>query len=369
MSNDNINDEFKKEFFREYDEQEAKLKRPHIVLCGYTGTGKSSLAKAILGDIVPKDAIGTGEPQTRGFNRYENDEVVLFDSQGFEAGQTEGEFLGIVKKFIREQQKDLNNVDEHLHIVWYTISLPGARVTPCDLELIKKIFNPKDTIVVLTKKDSARASQIDAMRKTLTDNGINPEKIVETTDEEGGSVGCDELMKLTAKMLPDAYRDAFVLAQKINVEMKIDVIKGKVGNAKRIVTGAVTATAAAGAIPIPGSDAPIIMGVQAAMIAGLCSLYGFRKDQVKTSVFPFLAKVVGMSAASQLTKIIPGLGSAINAAVAGSITGAIGWYCINVFESMAICKVKGEKVEFPDFSLNEFKRFYESYRSRKDGVA
>lgn len=56
--------ELQRKFDEEY--QNASLqyrKRPNILVCGYTGSGKSSLIKAILGEVVPDTAIGDGKPK------------------------------------------------------------------------------------------------------------------------------------------------------------------------------------------------------------------------------------------------------------------------------------------------------------------
>jgi len=57
---------------------------------------------------------------------------------------------------------------------------------------------------------------------------------------------------------------------------------------------------------------------------------------IKESIMLFILLVAGRQAAASLIKLIPGIGSVINAAVAGSFTGGLGSYCIAVFEKMAI---------------------------------
>ena len=70
MSNESVNQQLEKEIEKARQEMG---KRPNILICGYTGSGKSSLTKAILGDIVPDNAIGHGAPKTMGFDCFEND--------------------------------------------------------------------------------------------------------------------------------------------------------------------------------------------------------------------------------------------------------------------------------------------------------
>lgn len=68
------------------------------------------------------------------------------------------------------------------------------------------------------------------------------------------------------------------------------------------------------------------------MIAGLVALYRLNEEQLLHQALPFIAKTVGMITAYSLAKLIQGLGSALNSAVATLITGALVWFVQNQFE-------------------------------------
>ena len=353
------------EFNDKYEEARTRFgKRPNILVCGYTGSGKTSLTKAILGDLVPDNAIGDGRPMTMGYDCYENELVRIWDSKGLENGEAEEEFTAHTREFVRRRQDD-SNVDNHIHLVWYTIQGSGARVTDCDLNLIRNIFNPEHVIVVVTKADATRPRQREALVKALTEAGIPMERIVFTSDAESGAIGCKELMLLSYKMLPEAYKDAFMEAQRIDQEARIQAIMDKRGKAKAIIATAVTAAAAAGAIPIPLSDAAVLIPIQVTMIASLAGLYGLRQEAVKQSALPFVAKLVGIFAASSLLKLIPMLGSAVNATVAGTLTAAMGMFVRCNFEETAIAKVKGLPIPQLNFDVELFKKFYAEYKKNQ----
>ena len=98
------------------------------------------------------------------------------------------------------------------------------------------------------------------------------------------------------------------------------------------------------------------------MIASLAGLYGLKQEAVKQSALPFVAKVVGIFAASSLLKLIPMLGSAVNATVAGTLTAAMGMFVRSNFEETAIAKVKGLPAPQLNFDVELFKKFYAEYK-------
>ncbi len=358
----------KKEFNSKYEEARARFgKRPNILVCGYTGSGKSSLVKAILGDVVPDSAIGDGAPRTMGYDCYENDLVKIWDSKGLELGETEESFTEETRRFVRSRQDD-PDVDNHIHLVWYTIQGPGARVTDCDKNLIKNIFSTKNVIVVVTKSDITRPNQKTALQQVIMESGVPADRIIFTCDEEGGSLGCKDLMNLSYAMLPDAYKDAFMEAQRIDREAKIRAVRDKAGKAGAIIATATTAAAGAAAVPIPLSDAAVIVPIQVTMIASLAGLYGLREEAVKQSALPFVARLAGVFLATSLLKLIPGLGSAVNATVAAALTGAMGLYVKSNFEESAIAKIEGRPAPDLGFDVELFKKFYAEYKKNKDEV-
>lgn len=358
----------KQEFNSKYEEALAKFrKRPNILVCGYTGSGKTSLIRAILGDLVPTSAIGAGAPKTMSYDCYENDLVRIWDSKGLELGETEEEFTQQTREFVRECQSD-PDIDNHIHLIWYAIQGTGARVTDCDRNLIRNIFNPKNVIVVVTKNDCVRDSQREPLKAAILETGIPEEHIFFTSDEEGGSQGCRELMLQSWGMLPEAYQDAFMEAQRVDREAKIQAVRDKDVKAKGIIATATTAAVAAGAIPIPFSDAAILVPTQVGMIASLAALYGLREEAVKQSAWPFVARLAGIYTATSLLKLVPGLGSAVNAAVAGTITGAMGLYVKSNFVETAIAKIEGRPIPELGFNIELFQQFYSEYKKNKGGL-
>ena len=83
---ENIN--FKTEFERNFSEAEQVCKRPNILVAGYTGSGKTSLIRTILGsELVPAEGIGNSRPCRIEFDCYENGDIRLWDSRGLELGE------------------------------------------------------------------------------------------------------------------------------------------------------------------------------------------------------------------------------------------------------------------------------------------
>ena len=352
------------EFMREVERERGKLggKRPNVMVCGYTGCGKSSLIQAVCGEeLVAASAIGDAVPTTTGFDEYAGEHIRVWDSKGLEPGEAEEGFAQMLTGFLRER-RETPDVAEHVHLVWYAIQAPGARVTDCDLRLLTETLANEHVIVVLTKADIARPGQIEAMRSILAEAGIDPGRIIPTSDRKGGAIGCRELVELSHALLPAACRDSFLEAQRIDREAKELAVLAKRGKAGGIVAAATATAIGIGATPIPVADAALLIPVQTGMIAGLAALYGLKQEALQHAVLPFVARVMGVYAATSLLKWFPFLGSAINAGVAGTLTGALGWFVRDRFEALALARVRGEHLPGIGFDLETFRRYYAAFR-------
>ena len=196
--------------------------------------------------------------------------------------------------------------------------------------------------MVGTKNDIAKQVQRDGIKKKLIDNGINANRIIYTSEEDVNSI--TSLVDLSYEILPTAYQDAFISAQKVSLKKK----KEKCEN---IIHTAALAAAGVGAIPIPISDAALITPIQVSMIVSMGMIMGISKETAKSIFLPVIAKTVGILTASSLSKLIPGLGSAIQAGVAAALTEAVGWISLNYFEQCAIANIEGRPM--PEFVFND----------------
>jgi uncharacterized protein (DUF697 family) len=92
-------------------------------------------------------------------------------------------------------------------------------------------------------------------------------------------------------------------------------------------TSAAAAAVGAGLAQAPGSDAPVLMALQTAMIISIAELHGasITKTAAAELLLTFTATVGGRTVSQFLVGWIPGFGNAINASTAAAITEAVGW--------------------------------------------
>lgn len=95
------------------------------------------------------------------------------------------------------------------------------------------------------------------------------------------------------------------------------------------------ATAGAGLAQLPGSDNAVITPIQISMIIAIAKVHG--RELSESSAISLLttasAGVVGRAVSQALIGWLPGLGNAINATTAFTITEAIGWGVNEMFDS------------------------------------
>lgn len=316
---------------QELQEQLRKLqeetKIPNILICGQTGAGKSSVVNYILKDEVAP--VGNGEPCTRDIHKYKGDKVNIYDSEGYEIGSDKQKHYEqmIFDDFLSKRK--VMNVEESVHIIWYTVSGARKRVTDLDKKLVMRMKNEKFPVaVILTKIDELDEKQLSDMTSTISKEMPGVPFFPVSIHDEGMEelkkyTKWDDLVDWTYKQLPDVCKDRFVSALKKGAEEKHK--QGAIA-----ITVAATASAAVGASPIPFSDAALLVPIQTGLVIKLASIYGLKAETGVITGFVGSAAIsnLGKAAAGNLVKLIPIIGTiagaAINAGVASAITSAIG---------------------------------------------
>lgn len=93
------------------------------------------------------------------------------------------------------------------------------------------------------------------------------------------------------------------------------------------------AAVGAGLAQLPGSDAPVLMGIQSTMILAIADSMGVRVTRAAAVdlVLTFLATMLGRGFTQWAAGWVPGWGNLLNAATAAALTEAIGWAAVRHF--------------------------------------
>ena len=322
------------------------LSAPNIVVIGRSGVGKSSLINRVFGDHLA--ATGAGKPITRYYRRYTNpgQSIVLFDTPGWEPGE-DGEvaFYTDTQAFLRGY-RTITPTD-HIHMVWYAIDAPSARFTDFDASLISNLLRNYPVFLVLTKCDIARDDQKLAITRAA--DAARLANLVEITQVAAQPVlgepsGVDQLVNSSFERLPLMERQAFELTASVKVALERAMV-AKVKSARNHILVAAGEAAAAGAIPIPFLDVPILLAVSNTMIYHVGEVYGLDKAAVDAMIQEkqirrwIYSAVIGRSMVFELIKFIPGIGTigggAIDAVTCAAVTGAIGYSFNRIFREIA----------------------------------
>ncbi|GAA7135680.1 hypothetical protein ID0302_09190 [Helicobacter pylori] len=155
--------------------------------------------------------------------------------------------------------------------------------------------------------------------------------------------GLEELVDETEKCLSDAIKNKkrhFLSIQKANIQARKQAM---IEECKTIIHVASGAAGAAGAIPIPFSDAFAIAPIQAGMIYKMNDAFGV--DMEKSVGASLITGLLGVTAVAQvgrtlvngLFKLIPSVGSVVGAVISGTtavaITEGIGFAYLKVLET------------------------------------
>ena len=338
---------------------------PNILLLGATGCGKSSLINTIFHKQVA--AVNDVSRGTEDFQTYRGKDydigVNLIDSRGYEMEDGKGEsftkYAASVDTLIKEnrQKKPL----EQIHIVWYCISILGS-VQEYDRQVLMKLLNEPNLRnrigVVLTKcdEDDSEGSEAKIFKNIIKEDFGFSLPIFEVSTDLTLDLDVENLIEWSASQIDDKdMREAFVASQIVNLKKKRET-------AAKEIAGFSAAAAAIGAVPIPFSDAALLVPLQLAMSTAIIHSYGMESFATisKSVIGNIVISNLGKSFAGGILKLIPGIGTlaggAINAGVAALITSALGFaiseICYNSCKKIA----QGENVDFANlFDLDSIK--------------
>lgn len=332
---------------KEYKE----LKTLNVMILGKTGVGKSTLINNMFNKKMAD--VGVGKPITKDIKKITLPDfpLAIFDTPGLELS---GDFNvdSLMDAVVNEIDKGIRSGDisQAIHCIWYCISTPSHRIEQTEIDFLKKFLGKTSeydvpVIVVLTQSYSKRDAQklkSEVEKENLPIVNVVPvlAENYEIDDEyTAKAYGLEHLSEIMNNVIPDAVQKTFIAVQKVNLELK----KGK---AQAVVASSAVAAAATGAVPIPFSDAAVLVPEQIAMIGGITAIFGVPMDQgtvmaiISATIGTAGTTVLGKTIAANLIKLIPAVGSVvggvISAATAAALTAALGEAYIAIM--VMVCK-------------------------------
>ncbi len=352
-------------FNGDYQRQVQQLGLANILIGGQTGVGKSTLINSVFRARLAAE--GVGKPVTKHVQRYqvEGVPVTIYDTPGIELGQSKKEVIREYKKTIKDSLS--RPLDENIHIAWYCLSAETPRIQDYDVDVIKALAHEVPVLLVLTQcVDDERAEALESAiaDENLPSHGPPLRTLARERTVAGHTVpphGLEELVERTHEILPEGVRRAFTNAQGV-------VIRLKVRHARAVVGAAGAAAGTVGAVPIPVSDAVVLMPVQVGMLAGITAIFGV--DVTRGHIAELirgLAKTGGTEWAGKalvqaLLKVVPGA-ELINAAVATAVTLALGEAHIQLCKELLQRQSSGRPMTDADMLSFLLKAYQRAWRA------
>ena len=364
-----VEDAFSESFRGEYERQNESLGRFNLVLFGKTGVGKSTLVNAIFGEEVART--GIGEPVTKGSHFYLDKvgHLGLVDTQGLEIGKDDREILRDLDKVIKESRK--LPLSEQIHVAWYCVRGMDRRFEESEADFIRRLDELGLPVIMVFTQVPHRNGQFHPDAIALAEQVIAKQLPIENgrpyftfakADEFAGQAayGLQEVLDATFRCAPEGVHGALTAAQEIDLSRKNT-------EAQKVIGAAVASAGAAAAIPIPFSDATLLVPIQLGMMAKIAHLYKIKFDRaaLMAIVSTTAATQVGRATFTGLLKLVPGagtvVGGAIGAGVAGSFTYAMGQAWLRVCQQVNAGKLGGldgalDNEQLREAFLTEFKK-------------
>ncbi|MDE0545076.1 GTPase [Microbacterium sp. C7(2022)] len=334
----------------------SRYGRFNLAIIGASGVGKSSLVNAVFGRDWAE--VGKGLPVTRGVQYYHDDSLGIWDVEGFEIGSqvAPAEQLRANLKKIAEYP-----ADRQISVVWYCVKANDDRLTPADIAMIRELdAEGLPVILVLTKVDWGKSvvpgkrsvpkgvEQFVEWLENPVDGSGQPihipyQRVILTSTSDkhgkGSGFGLGDLVAETLALSPEDEKDAFRIAQRLNLPWKREM-------ARPVITGAAGLAAAAAATPIPVADSVALAPIQLGMMGRIATIYDLEMKTMMSAgaIAQLGVQFTGQALARSFIKLIPGAGSVIGASVAFALTAATGEAWMRLCEHVHTGKLDLAKV-------------------------
>ena len=362
------------QFFDRIKEEEKNMQTANLMVVGKTGVGKSTLINSVFREDLADTGIGT--PVTQHLRRITKSGVPLtiYDTKGLELDREiqqviEREILGEIDRLIR-----MNDKENFIHMIWYCINSASRRIEDFEIEWIRAFSERIPVIVVLTQ---SFGKDFKILEKYIQDLNLPVKGVrsvlardLEISDEFVlPAFGLKELVDMTFDCLPEAAHAAFINAQKVNIERKLE-------SANRAIFPFVTAAFAEGFNPLPFADAALLVPTQLGMLARLTVMFGIPIN--KSFLTALLSGVLGTGGATaigrtivaSIFKFLPGVGTLAGGAISGTtaaiITAALGLSYNQVMVAVARRIYAGKVVTEKEMIELMKKSFSEQLKKGKD---
>lgn len=357
----------------ELTEQEYKKLPPvNVLVVGKSGVGKSTLINTVFRERIA--ATGIGKPVTKHLQKISRKDVpiTIYDTRGLELAPE-------VQRKVRDEIFDLVDKKAHskdeIHVAYYCIQATSSRIEDAEIELITDISQKVPVILVLTQAIGEQAKEFHRYLKEMNlpvvgIHSVLAQPYVIADDYTVKPFGLKELIERTFHLIPEDVRESFTNAQRVDIERKVK-------SAKNWARTYIATSFGVGFIPIPFSDASLLVPMQVALLAHITVIFGVPID--KATILSVIAAVggtgsatvVGRSIVSNAFKFIPGVGTIAGGLISGTtasiVTQALASSYIQVLKTLAMSDLTGEETttdKIVQLMQKEFKKYIKD--NRKD---